>query len=76
MAGLGLALLPSYAAACYANLVELPIDVPTPSREIYLVTHRDVVKVARVRAISTFLVDLFRTESARLLGRWGAAPKD
>ena len=74
VAGLGIALLPSYAAAYHPNLVELAIDVPMPSRELWLVTHRDVVKVARVRALSTFLVDLFKTESARLVASRGAAP--
>jgi DNA-binding transcriptional LysR family regulator len=70
-AGLGLAILPNYAAAFHANLVELRLDVPMPRREIWLVTHRDSAKVGRVRAVCVFLVNLFGTEAARLLAGKG-----
>lgn len=72
VAGLGLSVLPNYAAAQHPNLVEVRLDVPVPSRGIWLVTHRDLVKVARVRALSAFLVELFRLESARLASRSAA----
>jgi DNA-binding transcriptional LysR family regulator len=72
-AGLGLAILPNYAASFHPNLVELKLEVPVPAREIWLVTHKDTRNVGRVKALSAFLVDLFKTQALRLLAGHGAA---
>ncbi len=68
-AGLGLAMLPHYAARAYPDLLPVLPDAALPAREIWLTTHRDAAAVARVRALSKYLVDIVRAGRHVLMGR-------
>ena len=63
VAGIGIAPLPCFAATQEPSLVRI-----TPrligERDILLVVHPDLVKVARVRATLDFLIELFQREAA------------
>lgn len=61
--GLGIAPLPCFAAEQAPGLVRLTPEL-IGAREIVLVVHPDLVKVARVRAVVDFLVELFERDVA------------
>jgi len=54
-AGNGLAAIASFFAARYPQLERVLPDVALPSRDVWLVTHRDLARSARVRALSEFV---------------------
>ncbi len=58
VAGLGIALLPSILAEAQPGLERLAGE--PPSQELWLVTHRDVARVPRVRALMAHLADSAR----------------
>ncbi|MCG5238184.1 LysR family transcriptional regulator [Azospirillum doebereinerae] len=62
-AGFGAALLPVWLAAGEPELVALPMPEPL-AREAWLVLHRDMKEVPRVRAVIEHLVALFSAEPA------------
>src|SRR5271170_6560752 len=65
--GAGIALLPLLVADLDPRLVRVPSD-PPPSQELWLVTHRDLAAVPRIRATATFLADTARRAARRLDG--------
>jgi DNA-binding transcriptional LysR family regulator len=58
-AGRGVALLPGLIARTLGGLVDVPFDEPPPSRELWLLMRPDVARLARVRAVADYLVELF-----------------
>jgi|SRR6266849_1903359 DNA-binding transcriptional LysR family regulator len=63
-AGLGVAVLPQ-GMACYdKSLKELTTSTPAPSRDLWLVFHRDVGKAPAIRAVIDHLTAIFKNEWA------------
>jgi DNA-binding transcriptional LysR family regulator len=69
-AGFGVALLPRYVAATDPGLVPVSLANRLPEREVWLIIRRDLRNVPRVRALTDYLVAMFRRDQ-RLL-RQGA----
>jgi len=69
-AGVGIALLPQLLAALDPRVVRVPSVAP-PTQDLWLVTHRDLATVPRIRATATFLADAARAASKRLNGATG-----
>ncbi|WP_431862310.1 LysR family transcriptional regulator [Azospirillum sp.] len=67
-AGFGRALLPRWLAAAEPELRPLAPPAPTPEREAWLVVHRDLRDVPRVRALLDHMTAVFETERALLAG--------
>jgi DNA-binding transcriptional LysR family regulator len=61
-AGFGIALLPRYLAANDPGLVPVSFAEPLPKRDVWLLTRRDLAKAPSIRAVSDYLVELFRRE--------------
>lgn len=55
VAGLGIALFPTFVARREARLVRVLAGAPTPSRDLYAVVHGDLRENARVRAVLGWL---------------------
>ena len=66
--GIGIAPLPCFAAAQEPGLVRITPEL-VGERDILLVAHPDLVRVARVRATLDFLVELFRRDAELWCGR-------
>jgi len=49
----------------YKSLKELPTSTPAPSREIWLVFHRDGAKAPAVRAVIDYLTEIFKNDWAK-----------
>lgn len=67
-AGLGLAMLPCFIADHEARLVRASQNAPTPSRDIWVLTHNDLRKTARVRAVMDFAASLLKSHRDRFMG--------
>jgi DNA-binding transcriptional LysR family regulator len=67
-AGTGIALLPCILGDSEPRLVRIPTE-PPPTQELWLVSHRDLVRVPRIRATLDFLAETARRERRRLEGR-------
>jgi DNA-binding transcriptional LysR family regulator len=67
-AGYGVALLPRYVAADEQGLVQVSLGERLPERDVWLLIRRDLTKVPRVRAVTDYLIDLFRRERKLLTG--------
>jgi len=67
-AGLGLARLPCYVGDRAAGLVRATGRPPEPTREIWLLTHPDLRKTTRIRAVMAFAEECLRSEQAALMG--------
>ncbi|CAM3804062.1 LysR family transcriptional regulator [Corallococcus sp. ZKHCc1 1396] len=65
-AGFGKAVMPRWFAEEEGGLVEVPPPAPPPVREAWLVVHRDLKDVPRVRALIDAVVAAFEAEQARL----------
>ena len=65
--GMGIAVLPCFMAEAEPNLRRLSAET-TGSREIWLVFHPDVAKIARVRTVIDFVTDAVAGEVTRLRG--------
>jgi len=65
--GLGIGLLPAYLGGEFPDLVPLFETRLWPKREIWLVTHPDVRKIARVRLIFNAVAHLLKRDSRYLL---------
>jgi DNA-binding transcriptional LysR family regulator len=63
--GFGIGLLPSYVEDLYPSLVPIVPHVAWPQQEIWLVSHADMRRNARVRCALDYLGDLFSSEKAR-----------
>lgn len=53
-AGIGLGLLPCYMAAGRDRLARVSANVPEPETDLWLLVHKDLRRVARVRAFTDF----------------------
>lgn len=65
-AGFGKAVVPRWFAEEEGGLIEVPPPAPPPVREAWLVVHRDLKDVPRVRALIDAVVAAFEAEQARL----------
>ena len=63
-AGLGLAVLPQTLARRDKALRQVPTSTPAPSRELWLVFHRDVQRIPAIRAVIDHLVAIIKNERA------------
>lgn len=66
-AGQGLAVLPDFIGADDAGLVRIDLGETPPSRDLWLLTRRDVAHVPPIRAVTDFLVHLFRSNGRLFL---------
>ena len=72
-AGVGIAAIPCFLADREPTLRRLsPTIIGT--RDVFLVVHPDALRVARVRAVMDFLIELFKNERDFLAGAEPAAP--
>jgi DNA-binding transcriptional LysR family regulator len=71
-AGLGIGSLPCWLGDTTAG-IERVLPAEFLSQELWLVVHRDLQHVARVRAVSEFLARELRRAAPRLLGRAASA---
>ncbi|MEM6898938.1 MAG: LysR family transcriptional regulator [Pseudomonadota bacterium] len=67
-AGLGIAMLPCLLGDVDPELVRATTKAPRPSRDIWLLTHKDLRRVARVRAFLTFAERILRDARPLLIG--------
>ncbi|VAW02735.1 Transcriptional regulator, LysR family [hydrothermal vent metagenome] len=65
---MGLILVPSMAADKYPDLVRATRRPPSPSRDIWILTHEDLRRTARVRAFMEFAEKVLRENKAFLMG--------
>ena len=70
--GMGIAVLPCFLAGAEPNLRRLADDL-VGSREIWLVFHPDVAKMARVRTVIDFVTEVIGSEAATLRGDRGSS---
>jgi len=56
-AGLGLGVLPCFLGDTHPGLVRVPGSKPKPDLDLWLLVHRDLRKVARIRAVSDFIAE-------------------
>ena len=80
LAGAGLCILPDFIGAAEAGLVPVLGDEVTLTRSFWLVTHPDLASLARVQAVSSFVVDAVKQAKGLFLGaepppRTGAPPR-
>ena len=64
-AGVGIAPLPHFLAASDPALVEVPFPSAPPPRELWLLSRPNSDRIARLLAVKSWLVELFRTERHR-----------
>lgn len=67
-AGFGVALLPRYLVGDDPLLMEIASDKPLLDREIWLLFRPELKRVARIRAVVNYLIDVFRQERDRFAG--------
>jgi DNA-binding transcriptional LysR family regulator len=67
-AGFGKALLPCWFGDAEERLVRVPVVAPPPEREAWLVVHRDIREIPRVRALIDAVISVFNDERERLAG--------
>jgi DNA-binding transcriptional LysR family regulator len=76
LAGLGIAVVPCFLGGTEPALVRLAPDV-VGTRDISLVVHPDLARIARVRAVIDFLVESFARHADLLVGiARGPSPDD
>ena len=68
-AGMGLAMLPCFVGDGVPGLVRVPGSVPTPDRNIWLLSRLDLRRTARVRALADFIAAAILDHRALLEGR-------
>ena len=66
-AGLGLALLPCFVSWVQPDLQPATKQKPQPARDIWLLTHPDLRRVARVRAVMDFAEKVLRRSKAQFV---------
>lgn len=67
-AGLGLAMLPCMVADADPGLIRVSPAPPVPGRDIWLLTHNDLRKTARVRAFMGFAEKVIRRQKGVITG--------
>lgn len=73
--GCGLGVLPCFSGDNNAALQRLTGPLPDITRDLYLVVHRDVRRAPAVRAVMDALIEIFRQNTARLMGEQGTEIK-
>lgn len=68
-ADLGLAILPCFAADREDGVVRVLDGATVVTRDLWLVVHKDMARVPRVRVVMKYLADQVRADAALLLGR-------
>lgn len=68
-AGLGVALLPCFVADPEPDVVRVLGQHVEVTRDVWVVVHREMARVPRVRAVASFLGDVVRKEQRLLMGR-------
>ena len=63
-AGLGVAPLPCYLGDADPSLERVSAPIPEMAASLWLITHPDLRRVARVRALLDFAADFLRTRRA------------
>ncbi|MBB34057.1 MAG: LysR family transcriptional regulator [Hirschia sp.] len=66
--GCGLAALPAFLADELPDLELVLPDQVQIQRSLWLATHEDIVGLARIKAVSEFIVDLVTSQKQKLLG--------
>ncbi len=66
--GAGLAVLPCYLGDSDQRLIRFGETIPALSTDLWLLTHPDLRKTARIRAFSDFVTDAVKDHRARLAG--------
>lgn len=72
--GLGLAMLPCFTGDQDPRLVRATQRPPTKSRDVWLLTHADLRRTARVRAFMQFAETVLRQNKSRFIGELDAQP--
>ncbi len=67
-AGLGLAMLPCFIADREEKLVRATDRKPFPSRDVWILTHSDLRRTARVRAFMEFAEQVLRSHKKEFIG--------
>jgi DNA-binding transcriptional LysR family regulator len=68
-AGYGIALLPRYIVGTHEpDLVEVSLGGRLPERDVWLLVRRDLKNVPRVKAVTEYLVEVFKRERRLLEG--------
>lgn len=67
-AGLGLTMLPCYLGDRDPGLVRATSRQPQPSRDIWILTHPDLRRTARIRAFMEFAEEIVRDNKKQLVG--------
>jgi len=68
-AGYGIALLPRYIVGFHEpDLVEVSLGGRLPKRDVWLLVRRDLKNVPRVKAVTEYLVEVFKRERGLLEG--------
>lgn len=65
--GLGVVVLPAYVAGAQSDLKRILPEVVNHTEDLWLLTHKDLTKTAKVRAVMSYLGELVRSESESLL---------
>ena len=74
--GHGVVVLPAYMAGSESGLERILPDAVSHSEDLWLLTHKDLTKTAKVRAVMSFLGELVRKEADSLLSPDGPEPSD
>lgn len=67
-AGLGISTLPCFMADPEDSLIRVPGAKVHPSRDIWLLTHKDLRHIARVRTFMSYMADTIRGYREQLVG--------
>lgn len=70
--GAGVAIVPCLVGDAESSLRRVPPGKTLPAQTIWVLTHPDLRRSARVRAVSTFLVEILRAALPRLEGKFQA----
>ena len=68
LAGAGLCVLPNFIAAREPGLVRVLPDAVGLERSLWLVTHADLKRLARIRAVTSTIVEAVRRDRHRFVG--------
>ncbi|MEO1044440.1 MAG: LysR family transcriptional regulator [Pseudomonadota bacterium] len=68
-AGVGIAMLPCFIGDGENSLVRITDRPPQPSRDIWILTHNDLRRTARIRAVMDFAEAVLRENNAAFLGK-------
>ncbi len=67
--GLGRAVLPCYLADAEAALTRLGEPIPELATDLWLLTHPDLRRVARIRAFMAYVAEAVKASDYRLAGQ-------